>query len=249
MLLALLFAAGTPAIAVLDARAGPGVDPSLGPYLAQVLASEVQSRTGVAPLSSADITAMLGFERNKKLLGCDDEESSECIAEITGALGVAQVLASSVAIANGRYLVSVSLLDSRHARPLKRAAESSALDQDALVHAVKRAAWEIFGGAEPPAVAAPAQATSTGPSRRTWAMVAGGGAVLLAGAGIVVGASALSQAKEASPDALSRAHVADALYATAIAAAGLGAYLWFTAPGATVAVAPSGAGAVAVVAW
>src|SRR3954466_9773396 len=119
MLLALLLLAAPPKIAVLDARTGPGVDPALGAYLAQVLAKEVEERTGASPLVSADVTAMLGFERNKRMLGCT-EEDSECVAEIVGALGVQEVLASSVAISGGRYLISMSLLDSRHARPLKR---------------------------------------------------------------------------------------------------------------------------------
>src|SRR5437762_14187235 len=98
LLVALALLAAPPKIAVLDARTGPGVDPALGPYLAQVLAREVQSRTGAAPLVSADITAMLGFERNKRMLGC--EEDTECLAEITGALGVTEVLASTVALSS-----------------------------------------------------------------------------------------------------------------------------------------------------
>jgi len=246
MLLALLLAAA-PKIAVLDARTGPGVDPALGPYLAQVLAKEVESRTGASPLLSADVTAMLGFERNKRMLGCS-EEDSECLAEITGALGVAEVLASSVAIAGGRYLVSMSLLDPRRARPLKRTAESAPLDQDALVDVVRRSAWQMFGGPEP-AVAAPAPAASWRPARRTWALAAGGGAIALAGIGAIVGANALSQAHDGSPTALPRAHVADALFAAAVVAAGAGAYLWFSSPAATVAVVPAGPLVVAVAAW
>ncbi len=228
MLLALLLVAAPPSIAVLDVRTGPGVDPALGPFLAQVLASEVQARTGAAPLVSADITAMLGFERNKRMLGCSDDESSECVAEIAGALGVAEVLASSVALASGRYLVSASLLDSRHARPLKRATESAAVDPDALAQAMRRAAWQIFGGPEP--VAPQLQ----GPSRRTWAMAAGGAALVLAGAGAVVGANALSQAQAGSGTARPRAHLADILFGAALLTAGAGAYLWFGA-------SPSGA--------
>ncbi|MCA1826926.1 MAG: hypothetical protein ABR567_15605 [Myxococcales bacterium] len=247
MLLALVLAA-TPKIAVLDARTGPGVDPALGPYLAQVLAKEVESRTGAAPLLSADVTAMLGFERNKRMLGCS-EEDSECLAEITGALGVAQVLASSVAISSGRYLVSISLLDSRHARPLKRTAESAPVDHDALVLVVRRSAWQIFGGPEPAAIA-PAEPRSSGPSRRTLALVAGGGALLLAGTGAIVGANALSQARDNSPTALSRAHLADALFGTALVLAGTGAYLWFSNPTpVSVAVVPAGAAAVVAGAW
>src|SRR5438067_13236797 len=173
VLVALVLLAAPPKIAVLDARTGPGVDPAMGPYLAQILAKEVQSRTGAAPLLSADVTAMLGFERNKRMLGCT-EEDSQCLAEITGALGVQNVLATSLAVAGGRYLVSLSLLDARRARPLKRTAHTVPLDNDALIIAVRHAAWEMFGGAEPvpPAVVAPAPTPWTGPSRRTWSWIA-----------------------------------------------------------------------------
>src|SRR5438067_9520942 len=133
MLLALLIAAG-PSVAVLDVRVGAGVDPALGPYLAQVLAQEVETRTHNAPLVSADVTAMLGFERNKRMLGCS-EEDSQCLAEITGALGVQEVLASSVAVSGGRYLIALSLIDSRKARPIKRSAQSAPQEEEELVRA------------------------------------------------------------------------------------------------------------------
>ena len=251
-LLALLLAAPT-SIAVLDVRIGAGVDPGLGPYLAQVLAQEVEARTHAAPLVSADVTAMLGFERNKRMLGCGDEDM-QCLAEITGALGVQQVLASSLAIAGGRYLVSLSLLDARRARPIKRTAETAPLDNDALVRVVRRSAWQVFGGVEPAAeIAAPAPAaTGAGPSRRTWALVAGGSAVVLLGTGAVVGATALSAARSGnSATARPRAHLADILFGAALIAGGAGAYLWFFGhPAAAVAgPLPGGAGAALAVAW
>ena len=250
LLLALLLAA-PPSIAVLDVRVGAGVDPALGPYLAQVLAQEVEARTRAAPLVSADVTAMLGFERNKRMLGCSDEDM-QCLAEITGALGVQQVLASSLAVAGGKYLVSLSLLDARRARPLKRTAESAPMDNEALVRVVRRSAWQVFGGKEPAAeVAAPLAATA-GPSRRTWALIAGGGAVALAATGAVVGATALSAANSGvSGTARPRAHLADVLFAAALLAGGAGAYLWFSGHPAVAAAGPrpGGGGAALAVAW
>src|SRR5258706_7240718 len=183
MLLALLIAAG-PSIAVLDVRTGAGVDPSLAPYLTQVLAQEVEARTHNAPLVSADVTAMLGFERNKRMLGCS-EEDSQCLAEITGALGVQNVLATSLAVAGGKYLLSLSLLDARRARPLKRSAQAVAFDNHALVAAVRHGAWEIFCGEEPgpTPVVAPAAAGPPPPPRRPRALVTGSTAIPLPGGG------------------------------------------------------------------
>src|SRR5438105_2339202 len=249
MLLALLIAAG-PSVAVLDVRVGAGVDPALGPYLAQVLAQEVEARTHNAPLVSADVTAMLGFERNKRMLGCS-EEDSQCLAEITGALGVQNVLATSLAVAGGRYLVSLSLLDARRARPLKRTAHTVPLDNDALIVAVRHAAWEMFGGAEPvpPVVVAPAPTPWTGPSRRTWSWIAGGTAIALAGVGTWAGITALSAANDGnSATARPRAHLADIMFATALLAGGAATYLWFTSRPAAVAAGPIPGGAGAAVA-
>lgn len=228
MPLALLLAAAA-RIAVLDVRVGAGVDPSLSPWLAQVLARETADRGGAQPLVSSDIAAMLGFERNKQMLGCNEDDSS-CLAEITGALGVDQVLSSSVSIANGRYLVALSLLDSRRARPLKRSAQSAPRDDEQLLYAVRRAAWEIFGGAEPPAPAPPPM-----PARRKWALVAASGAAVLAAGGAVAGANALSAAREGnSAVARPRAHLADILFVCALGAAAGGAFLWFGGSGAGV---------------
>ena len=213
-------------IAVLDVRTGAGVDPAMGGFLAQVIAKEVADRSGASPLVSSDITAMLGFERKKQMLGCN-EEDSECLAEITGALGVDQVLASSVSLANGRYLVTLSLLDSRRARALTRSAQSAPHDEDQLLHAVRRAAWEIFGGTEPPRPAAPPEPAMS--VRRKWAIAAGAAAVALAAGGAVAGANALSAARDGnSAVAKPRAHLADILFVVALGAGAAGTYLWLS---------------------
>jgi hypothetical protein len=246
LLLALLLSAA-PKIAVLDVRTAAGVDPALGPYLAQVLAKEVADRTGAAPLVSADITAMLGFERNKRMLGCS-EEDSQCLAEITGALGVEQVLASSVAVSGGRYLLSVSLLDSRKARAMKRTAESAPQDDEELLKAVRRSAWQIFGGPEPVAPTPARQPLG----RRGWAIITGAGGLAFALAGGVLGVTALSAAKSGdSGTARPRAHIADAFFGAALVCAGVGTYLWISGKPAVAAagIGPSGAYASLGVAW
>jgi hypothetical protein len=245
LLIGLLLAAA-PKIAVLDVRTGAGVDPALGPYLAQVLAKEVAERTNAPPVVSADITAMLGFERNKRMLGC--EEDSACLAEITGALGVEQVLASSVAVSGGRYLIAMSLLDTRKARPIKRTALSAPQDDEELTRAVRRAAWEIFGGKEPTAPKPPPRPLG----RRGWGVIAGAGGLAFALAGGVVGATALSAAKSGdSATARPRAHLADVFFGAALLCAGAGVYLWLSDKPAVaqVTAAPAGAFASLRVAW
>lgn len=251
--LALILAAGTapPAtpkapgrVAVLDVKLSADVPPALGPWLAQVLASEVGARTGAAPLVRADIVALLGFEREKRLLGCEGDDVS-CIIEIGGALGASRVLVSSLSAVGSRYLLTLTLVEGRTATSLGRVAEMCLRDEDALLETVRRAAGKLLGGGEParppapaapPAVAAPPGDGGQGgrpglfATRRGWALVAGVGALAFAGAGAGLGASALSSARSGDAGALSRAHLADALFGAALVAGGAGVYLWLSAP-------------------
>ena len=246
ILLALLLAAGPAAapkkIAVLDVRAGPKVDPSLGPYLTQVMAAEVAARTGTSPLVSADIKALLGFEKTRRSLGCDDEGGA-CIAELAGALGVDEVVNVQLLTSDGpdgkpdRYLLTTTRLDAHKAVPVARDAQSIPFgDNAALEAAVRRAAVHLYGG---PAAAqpkdagatrppAPAEATSASapPAHRTVTWVAAAGtAALVAGAG-VTGAAALSSANAGNASARTTAHAADGLWAAAALCAGLTVWLW-----------------------
>ena len=206
-------------LAVLDVHTGAGVDPALGAYLTQVVASEVAARTGSAPLVSADVTAMLGFEKKKQMLGCSEEDSG-CLAEITSALGVTRVVVTSVAASGGRYLVAMSLLDSQHAKPLARAAESSPRDDDELVKALRFSAWRLFGGALPAEPSRPW-------TRRNSAVVLSAGALALLAGGLLAGGTALSAARRGDAGtARPRAHIADALFVGAGLCAGASVYLW-----------------------
>jgi hypothetical protein len=242
VLLTLAAAAPAPVrVVVLDVKVGPDVPAALGPYLTQVLAGRVAERSGVKPLVSEDVRALLGFEQTRIKLGCD---SDQCLAEIAGALGAGLVVNTNVAATGSRYLVTASLLDTRKAEPVARAAEMAEQNDGALVKAVEAAADHLFAAldllaqpskagqqqarqerrlpAPPEAVAAPRASSS----RRTWAWVSGGGAVALAAGGVVLGASALSKAHDGDTSARSQAHLADALYLGSAALTGLTLWLW-----------------------
>ncbi|MBS2025369.1 MAG: hypothetical protein JST92_23455 [Deltaproteobacteria bacterium] len=260
--LAALLAAPTPApvhhktkLAVMDVRLSAELEPAYGPFLTQVLAGEVADRRGLAPLVSADIRALLGFEKTRQNLGCD-ENSESCMAELAGALGVDEVVHASVAVAGAQYLITVTRLDAHKALPLGRFADSTPRDQAALVHAMRVAAWKLFGGAEPaplppPPIAEPARAPSTSTAaaaqpapeaapaaateaprdtsntRRTWAIVAAAGAVGLAGTGAGFGLVALHAANQNdSATARPRAHAADLFFAGAALTGAAAVWLW-----------------------
>ena len=68
------------------------------------------TRRGFAVTTPADLAAVLGVERQKQLLGC---EESSCIAELFGGLGADGLVVGQVAKTDARYRLSVKVLDQR----------------------------------------------------------------------------------------------------------------------------------------
>ncbi len=67
-----------------------------------------------------DIQALLGFEKNKELLGCDDVS---CLAEIGGALGVERLLQISIALIEGEFALTCKIMNTRTAKVEARTRE------------------------------------------------------------------------------------------------------------------------------
>lgn len=78
-------------------------------YLEHFVAN-VSSR-GVSVLTKNDVAQVLSVERQKELLGCDDEKSASCLAELAGALGVASVLGGSVAKVESGYVSTLKVIN------------------------------------------------------------------------------------------------------------------------------------------
>jgi hypothetical protein len=67
---------------------------------------------GVRVTTASEISSLLGFERQKQLLGCSDDATS-CVAELAGALGVDGLVVGNVARFGTEFAVNVKVLDSR----------------------------------------------------------------------------------------------------------------------------------------
>jgi TolB-like protein len=210
-------AAGRTRIAVTEIKSVQGVAPGTATILSDIVVSEV-AKGGYEVLSQSDIVAMVGFEKQKKMLGCDE---TGCLAEIGGALGVAYMLTGQVGQIGTRYRISLMVVDSKKALVVARAAQFCDQNEDALARVAETTVAQVLaairGGSElpPPVVAAPAAtkpksdakpapaaATATKPagarSFTTPVLVVGGtGAALLVG-GLVVGAMAKSQYNDLS---------------------------------------------------
>ncbi len=158
------------------------------------------SLQGVRVVTSSEIAALIGFERQKQLLGCADE-STNCMVELANALGVDGIITGSIGKFGKSIQLNLKILASGDGRPVfvhsgRVQGEEAVLDE--LSRAAKLAAPELKKAFQrtapaPPkeeapnvAVAAPAPSVSAAPPRpyRRWAWIPGvAGGLLAAGGG------------------------------------------------------------------
>jgi TolB-like protein len=233
-------AAGRPRIAVMELRAGQGLDPRSAGTLTTVLSADA-ARVGFDVISQSDIAAMLAFQKQRQMLGCADDG---CLAELGGALGADFVLSGEAAVVGSRNHVSLVLVDSKRAAVVARSAGFSEAGADQLAIAAL-ARFRALVKQVRPDLAAAAPAIESPDARRLharrtaawWTLGAGG--VVLAG-GAAVGLVARSQANDLAgawqePDYRARfdrqrrtARTADALLGAGLVTAGVGAWLYLT---------------------
>jgi TolB-like protein len=148
-------------VAVMDVRNVQGVAEGTATILTDIVVSDV-ARAGHDVVSRGDIAAMIGFERQKQVLGCGDETS--CLAEIGGALGVEYMLTGQVGQIGSQYRISLLLVDARRVRVAARAAEFCEKNEDALVRAAQGTVAQLLLAIQAAARPAPAQAAPAKPS-------------------------------------------------------------------------------------
>lgn len=151
-----------------------------------------------------DIAQILGLERQKQLLGCADESTS-CLAELAGALGVEGVISGELALVGKVYQLTLKVTSSHDAQVLFQGIER-VKHQDDLLETIDslaaQARRELLVRLRPPARIAPplgsdspsppaaapmVVVTQTAPSSTApWAIFTAG-LVLLAGGAISEG--------------------------------------------------------------
>lgn len=154
-LLTALAASAAPAprkVAVFDLEA-TAAPPELAAAASLILPTEVRARDpGAQVISSADLHAMLGLEREKKMLGC--EESASCMAEIGGAMGVDELVAGRLGKVGQTWVLELHRTDVHRARVVSSAVRTVRGAEDALIGALREAVSELYGGAAGSATAA-----------------------------------------------------------------------------------------------
>jgi hypothetical protein len=93
--------------------------------------------------TAGEISALLGFERQKQMMGCS-EAATSCMAEMAAALGVDGLIRGSIGKFGERYEVNVKVLSSRNGEVMARYS-GSAPSQSAVLDVMATAAKEIRG--------------------------------------------------------------------------------------------------------
>lgn len=101
---------------------------------------------GFSITTASEIDTLLGFERQRQLIGCD--EGNSCMAELAAALGVDAIVKGSVAKLSDRVQVNVKLLAASDAKTLATYSGSASNDGqvlDELVHAATEITRQLRG--------------------------------------------------------------------------------------------------------
>ena len=132
-------------LAVLDFTLAGSVHASLARVLADAAASGAAAAPDLQVLSQGDISAMLGLEKTRQMLGCTDDQG--CMAELAGALDSDRLLSGSLTILERTSLLTVKMLDVKKSRTLARVT-ATLLDatERELVDAARRLGHEAATG-------------------------------------------------------------------------------------------------------
>lgn len=153
------------------------ISPELANFYAEETARFLRAR-GVEIVTSRDIATVIGLERQRQLMGCDDGTS--CMAELGAAMGSEAVLLANLAKLDSDFRGSLRVISSQSGKALVEI-PIGASGEKALVDALEQAATEIGWTLRPETRPAPVY-----PRERAWiplvagVLLAGGGAAMVA---------------------------------------------------------------------
>jgi MYXO-CTERM domain-containing protein len=106
-------------LAFMGVSASIGVPPEAAKSVSSFVKTQLAGLDAYEVISSDDIVAMLGMERQRQLLGCT-EDSEGCMAEIAGALNSDRALSGELSSVGDTTLLNFTLLDLKASRPISR---------------------------------------------------------------------------------------------------------------------------------
>jgi hypothetical protein len=105
----------------------------------------VQNAGEYEVIGQDDIAALVGFEKQKDVLGCDD---ASCIANIGGALGVDRIVAIKIARLDPDWVVTSKLINIRATKVEARTSDMVAGSVKNLLNAVPDIVNKLFAAAQ-----------------------------------------------------------------------------------------------------
>lgn len=171
------------------------VSPEIAAFCSQNFAEQLATR-GLSVITEREVSALLGLERQKQLLGCD-ADSSSCVAELANALGVDGMIFGDVVKLGTTYQLNIKIVRAANGERIAGKTTRVSREED-LLDAMTDAANELAPAIRVAFGQAPAnieavqttRSTAGGPKLKLWVPVGVG--VVLAG----VGTAFLFQAKE-----------------------------------------------------
>ncbi|MEW5853172.1 MAG: hypothetical protein AB2A00_30600 [Myxococcota bacterium] len=151
-------------VAVLPLEAKGGVKPDAADLLYSKLVSTVRGQRRFSRVvGTKEIESLLGFEKQRQLLSC---ESSSCIAEVAGALGVDYLIGGNVGLLGKTWVFNLFITNTRTAQVEASASkEASGDSEEALLKLIPDLVVELLSdlgrATAPVATPAPAQPVET----------------------------------------------------------------------------------------
>jgi hypothetical protein len=106
-----------------------------------ILVSELEATGMFSVVRPADIDAMLGLERMKDAVGCDDVS---CATDLASALGVQLLMTGTVGKLGNEIVIELTLIDTAAERVRHRGQATAPVDERAYRDAVKRAVASVL---------------------------------------------------------------------------------------------------------
>ncbi len=158
-----------------------GIDPALCDAYLEHFVSNLTNR-GLTVTTKNDMAQIMGAERQRQLMGCTTE-SSACLAELTAALGVANLLTGTVAKTESGYVSTLKVLAAADGSTKWSATKRVDTEKELFVFLEEQAGSLV-------AVVAPGVATAAPSPIVKWIPAMVGGVAAAVGTGLLVASMA-----------------------------------------------------------
>ncbi|HEX4620342.1 MAG TPA: hypothetical protein VH208_02140, partial [Myxococcaceae bacterium] len=127
-----------PKLLFLGVKSSSGIAPEAANSLSEFVQSELIALGVYDVTGPSEVTALIGVERQRQLLGCS-EENGACMAEISGALNAQRAVIGDVSQVGDTMLLNLSLIDLKAGRPLARTGRRIEGGQEAVLDEIRPA--------------------------------------------------------------------------------------------------------------